>query len=55
MDLFVHKSVGWAMTNSPDTKLAAKPLTMAFESIERQKDVRFHSSQGSTYTSRNYR
>lgn len=55
MDLFARKPVGWAMSNSPDTKLAAKALTMAFESRGRPKGVMFHSDQGSTYTSRNYR
>jgi len=55
MDLFARKPVGWAMSNSPDTKLTAKALTMAFESRGRPKGVMFHSDQGSTYTSRNYR
>jgi putative transposase len=55
MDLFARKPVGWAMSNSPDTKLAAKALTMAFESRGRPKGVMFHSDQGSTYTSRDYR
>ena len=55
MDLFARKPVGWAMSNSPDTKLAAKALTMAFESRKCPKGVMFHSDQGSTYTSRNYR
>ncbi|WP_273050836.1 IS3 family transposase, partial [Pseudoalteromonas sp.] len=55
MDLFARKPVGWAMSNSPDTKLTAKALTMAFESRGRPKGVMFHSDQGSTYTSRKYR
>ena len=55
MDLFARKPVGWAMSNSPDTKLTAKALTMAFESRGRPKGVMFHSDQGSTYTSRYYR
>ncbi len=55
MDLFARKPVGWAMSHSPDTKLTAKALTMAFESRGRPKGVMFHSDQGSTYTSRNYR
>jgi putative transposase len=55
MDLFARKLVGWAMSNSPDTKLAAKALSMAFESIGRPSNVMFHSDQGSTYTSMNYR
>ncbi len=54
MDLFARKPVGWAMSNSPDTKLAAKALMMAFESRGRPKGVMFHSDQGSTYTSRSY-
>jgi len=55
MDLFARKPVGWAMSNSPDTKLTAKALTMAFESRGRPRGIMFHSDQGSTYTSRNYR
>ena len=55
IDLFARKPVGWAMSYSPDTKLAAKALTMAFELRGRPKGVMFHSDQGSTYTSRNYR
>jgi putative transposase len=55
MDLFARKLVGWAMSYSPDTKLAAKALSMAFESRGRPRNVMFHSDQGSTYTSRNYR
>ncbi len=55
MDLFARKPAGWAMSNSPDTKLTAKALTMAFESRGRPKGVMFHSDQGSTYTSRKYR
>jgi putative transposase len=43
------------MYKSPDTKLAAKALTMAFESRGRPKGLMFHPGQGSTYTSRNYR
>ena len=43
MDLFARKPVGWAMSHSPDTKLAAKALTMAFESRGRPKGVMFHS------------
>jgi putative transposase len=50
MDLFARKLVG-----SVDTTLAAKALSMAFESRGRPKGVMFHSDQGSTYTSRNYR
>ncbi len=41
--------------NSPDTKLTAKALTMAFASRARQKGVIFHSDQGTHYTSRKFR
>jgi putative transposase len=37
------------------TKLTSKALTMAFESRGRPQGVMFHSDQGSTYTSKNYR
>ena len=55
MDLFARKPIGWAMSYSPDTKLTAKALSMAFESRNRPKGVMFHSDQGSHYTSRNFR
>ncbi|MBA6328250.1 DDE-type integrase/transposase/recombinase [Colwellia sp. MB02u-6] len=55
MDLFTQKLVGWAMSYSPNTRLAAKALLMAFESRGRPKGIMFHSDQGSTYTSRCYR
>ncbi|HCM48111.1 MAG TPA: hypothetical protein DIS98_11620 [Colwellia sp.] len=55
MDLFARKVVGWVMSYSPDTRLAAKALSMAFEVRGGPKGVMFHSDQGSTYTSRNYR
>jgi putative transposase len=55
MDLFAQKLVDWAMSYSLDTKLATKALSMAFESRGRPKGVMFHSDQGSTHTSRNYR
>ena len=37
MDLFARKPVGWAMSNSPDTKLTAKALTMALNQGDAQK------------------
>jgi len=43
------------MSYSPDTKLTARALSMAFESRNRPKDVMFHSDQGSHYTSRKFR
>lgn len=55
MDLFSRKPVGWAMSNSPDSNLTGKALTMAFESRGRPKGVMFHSDQGCHYTSKQYR
>jgi len=55
LDLYARKPIGWALSYSPDTKLTAKALAMAFESRGRPKDVMFHSDQGSHYTSRDYR
>ncbi len=55
MDLFSRKIIGFAMSHSPDTSLAAKALTMAFETRGQPKNVMFHSDQGCTYTSRQYR
>lgn len=54
MDLFSRKIIGFALSHSPDTILAAKALTMAFETRGRPKGVMFHSDQGATYTSRQY-
>jgi len=45
MDLFARKLVGWAMSYSPDTKLATKALSMAFESRGRPKGVMLCSIQ----------
>jgi putative transposase len=55
MDLFSRKPVGWAISNSPDSTLTGKALTMAFESRGRPKKVMFHSDQGCHYTSKKYR
>ena len=55
LDLFARKPIGWALSHSPDTKLTAKALTMAFQSRGRPKGVMFHSDQGSHYTSKSYR
>lgn len=55
MDLYSRKPVGWAMSNSPDSALTSKALTMAFESRDRPKNLMFHSDQGCHYTSTMYR
>ena len=55
MDLYARKPVGWAFSLSPDSKLTAKALTMAYESRKRPKGVMFHSDQGMHYTSKKFR
>ena len=55
LDLYARKPVGWAMSLSPNTKLTAQALDMAFESRGKPKDIMFHSDQGCHYTSCSYR
>ena len=55
MDLYARKPVGWAFSLSPDSKLTAKALEMAYELRKRPKGVMFHSDQGMHYTSKKFR
>lgn len=55
LDLYARKPVGWAISNSPDSQLTAKALTMAYESRGKPEGVMFHSDQGSHYTSIKFR
>ena len=55
LDLFARKPVGWALSLSPDSALAKKALTMAYESRGNPDGVMFHSDQGCQYTSLAYR
>ena len=55
LDLYARKPVGWALSNSPDSQLTARALTMAYESRHRPEGVLFHSDQGSHYTSIKFR
>lgn len=55
IDLFARKTIGWAMSLSPDSRLTGKALSMAYESRGKPQGVMFHSDQGTHYTSRNYR
>lgn len=55
LDLFARKPVGWALSDSPDSKLTSKALTMAYESRGKPKGVLFHSDQGCHYTSVKFR
>lgn len=55
LDLYARKVIGWALSNSPDSFLTAKALSMAFESRGRPEGLTFHSDQGSHYTSLAFR
>ncbi len=55
LDLFARKPVGWALSDSPDSELTSKALTMAYESRGKPKGVLFHSDQGCHYTSLKFR
>ena len=55
LDLYARKPIGWALSNSPDSQLTAKALTMAYETRNRPEGVMFHSDQGSHYTSIQFR
>ena len=55
MDLYARKVVGWSLSNSPDSQLTAKALTMAYETRGKPEGVMFHSDQGSHYTSIKFR
>jgi putative transposase len=55
MDLYSRKIVGWACSDSPDSKLTAKALQVAYESRGRPESVMFHSDQGCHYTSLKFR
>ena len=55
IDLFSQKTVGWAMSFSPDSQLTGNALSMAFESSGKSRNILFHSAQGRHYTSRQYR
>ena len=51
IDLYGRNVIGWAMSDSPDTKLTKKALTMAYENRGKPTGVTFHSDQGVQYTS----
>jgi len=55
LDLYARRPIGWALSNSPDSGLTAKALTMAYETRGRPEGVLFHSDQGNHYTSIKFR
>nr|CBX86918.1 transposase OrfAB, subunit B [Photobacterium damselae subsp. damselae] len=54
IDLFSRKSVGWAMSLSPDSRLTGKALIMAYESRHKPRGIMHHRDEDSRYTSRYY-
>ena len=55
VDLYARKIVGWACSNSPDSKLTCAALRVAYESRGKPQGVLFHSDQGCHYTSLKFR
>lgn len=55
LDLYSRKPVGWALSDSPNSELTSKALTMAYESRGKPQGVLFHSDQGCHYTSLEFR
>lgn len=54
LDLYARRIVGWAFSESPDSKLTARALTIAYEARARPKNLIFHSDQGAQYTSEHF-
>jgi putative transposase len=55
LDLYARKPIGWALSNTPDSQLTAKALTMAYETRGKPEDVMFYSNEVSHYTSIKFR
>jgi putative transposase len=55
IDLYSRRVIGWAMSESPDTKLTLKALEMTHRMRGKPKQVMFHSDQGCQYSSLEYR
>lgn len=51
LDLYKRRVVGWAYSETPDTKLVLKALDMAYQTRGKPRGVLFHSDQGCQYTS----
>lgn len=55
IDLYSRRTIGWAISESPDTTLTLKALEMAYRMRGKPKQVMFHSDQGCQYSSLEYR
>ncbi len=51
LDLYARRIVGFAVSDSPDSKLTTAALDMAYHTRLRPSDVLFHSDQGTHYAS----
>jgi len=55
MDLFARNIVGWSMSDRITENLVLDALTAAYWRRKPKQTVRFHSDQGSQYTSRQFK
>lgn len=55
IDLYSRRVIGWAMSNSPNTRLTLDALAMAYRVRGKPKGVMFHSDQGCQHGSLEYR
>ena len=55
VDLYQRRIVGWLMSNTPDATLVINALEHAYQQRGKQKDLLFHSNQGSQYTNLRFR
>jgi putative transposase len=55
MDLYARNIVGWSMSDRMTDALVLDALTMAYWRRRPKQTVKFHSDQGSQYSSRNFR
>lgn len=43
IDIYAHKTVGWAMSQPPNSELTSNALKIGYESDGRPKGMMFHS------------
>jgi len=55
MDLYARNIVGWSMSDRITDDIVLDALTMAYWRRKPMKTVKFHSDQGSQYTSRHFK
>ena len=55
IDLFARRIVGWAISDSPDSELTGRALTVAYYARGCPEGLRYHSDQGCHYTSEHFR